>query len=113
MMILRSRIQVLKKLLPKPLQKFNVQLKKKRKQAMDGAEEEIFGVLKVIAGKILESQPPLKPKTPTLKDCQSKLNVLGWLEDDPLYDVALAIFYEPSDRYREGWMQLKPERCAS
>ncbi|GKC27377.1 hypothetical protein Tco_1034671 [Tanacetum coccineum] len=76
---------------------------------MDGAEEEILGVLKVTAGKILESQPPSKPETPTLEDCQNKLKVLGWLEDDPLYDVALAIFCEPSDRYREGWMQLKPE----
>ncbi|GJS69603.1 Myb/SANT-like domain-containing protein, partial [Tanacetum coccineum] len=90
-----------------------VKNKKKRRQSMDGAEEEILGVLKVIAGKILESQPPLKPETPTLEDCQSKLNVLGWLEDDPLYDVALAIFCEPSDRYREGWMQLKPERYVS
>ncbi|GJU43057.1 hypothetical protein Tco_1200323 [Tanacetum coccineum] len=62
--------------------------------------------------RLLDLRLP-KPETPTLKDCQSKLNVLGWLEDDPLYDVALAIFYEPSDRYREGWMQLKPERCAS
>ncbi|GKD56804.1 hypothetical protein Tco_1290191 [Tanacetum coccineum] len=52
--------------------------------------------------KILESQPPSKPETPTLEDCQNKLKVLGWLEDDPLYDVALAIFCEPSYRYREG-----------
>ncbi|GJZ70206.1 Myb/SANT-like domain-containing protein [Tanacetum coccineum] len=87
-----------------------VKNKRKRRQSMDGAEEEILGVLKLIAGKILESQPPSKPETPTLEDCQNKLKVLGWLEDDPLYDVALAIFCESSDRYREGWMQLKPER---
>ncbi|GKD30192.1 hypothetical protein Tco_1240970, partial [Tanacetum coccineum] len=90
-----------------------VKNKRKRIQSVDGAEEQILSVLKVIADKILESQPPPKREIPTLEDCQSKLKVLGWLEDDPLYDVALAIFCEPSDRYREGWMQLKPERCAS
>ncbi|GKC31783.1 hypothetical protein Tco_1039077 [Tanacetum coccineum] len=46
-----------------------VKNKRKRRQSMDGAEEEILGVLKVIAGKILESQPPSKPETPTLEDC--------------------------------------------
>ncbi|GJX23779.1 putative reverse transcriptase domain-containing protein [Tanacetum coccineum] len=38
--------------------------------------------------------------------------ILGVLkvEDDPLYEFALAIFCEPDDCYREGWMKLKPER---
>ncbi|GJZ98283.1 hypothetical protein Tco_0670736 [Tanacetum coccineum] len=61
--------------------------------ALDGREDEEWD---------LEILPLPKPKTPTLEDCQNKLKVLGWLEDDPLYDVALAIFCEPSDRYREG-----------
>ncbi|GKB54317.1 hypothetical protein Tco_0905070 [Tanacetum coccineum] len=87
--------------------------KRKQRQLVDGAEKEILGVLKIIAGKILKSQPLPKPKTPTLEDCQSKLKVLGWLEDHPLYNVALAIFCDPNDRYKEGWMQLKRERCIS
>ncbi|PWA93318.1 hypothetical protein CTI12_AA071570 [Artemisia annua] len=87
-----------------------VKNKRKRKQ-LDGVEEEILGVLKVIAEKIVESEPPLKPEPPTLEDCQSKLIDLKRVEDDPLYEVALAIFCEPNDRYREGWMKLKPERC--
>ncbi|GJV76337.1 hypothetical protein Tco_1507921 [Tanacetum coccineum] len=82
----------------------------KRRQPTDGVEEEILGVLKVIAGKIVESEPPRKLEPPTLKDCQGNLIDLKWVEDDPLYEVALAIFCEPTDRYREGWMKLKPKR---
>ncbi|GKB91482.1 hypothetical protein Tco_0963754, partial [Tanacetum coccineum] len=87
-----------------------VKNKRKRRQPTDGVEEEILGVLKVIAEKIVESEPPRKLKPPTLEDCQGKLIDLKWVEDDPLYEVALAIFCEPNDRYREGWMKLKPER---
>ncbi|PWA48041.1 hypothetical protein CTI12_AA494480 [Artemisia annua] len=82
--------------------------KRKRTQQMDGVETEILGVLKVIADRIIEPEQPPKP---TLKDCQNKLKTIGWADDDPLYEVALAIFCEPNDRYREGWMQLKAERC--
>ncbi|GJS88081.1 Myb/SANT-like domain-containing protein [Tanacetum coccineum] len=87
-----------------------VKNKRKHRQPTDGVEEEILGVLKVIAEKIVESEPPRKLKPPTLEDCQGKLIDLKWVEDDPLYEVALAIFCEPNDRYREGWMKLKPER---
>lgn len=87
--------------------------KSKRKQPMDDVDEEILGVLKVIANKINEAEPPPKPDAPTIEDCQNKMNDLGWAEDDPLYEVALAIFCEQNDRYREGWMQLKPERCVN
>lgn len=85
--------------------------KRKRTQHMDGVETEILGVLKVIADRITEPEQPPKPEPPTLEDCQNKLKTIGWAEDDPLYEVALAIFCEPNDRYREGWMQLKAERC--
>ncbi|GKA61930.1 endoglucanase 8-like protein, partial [Tanacetum coccineum] len=85
--------------------------KRKRAQQMDGVETEILGVLKGIAGKIIEPEQPPKPEPPTLEDCQNKLKTIGWAEDDPLYEVALAIFCEPNDRYMEGWMQLKVERC--
>nr|GEY84626.1 hypothetical protein [Tanacetum cinerariifolium] len=66
---------------------------------------------KVIAHRIIEPEQPPKPEPPTLEDCQNKLKTIRWAEDDPLYEVALAIFCEPNDRYREGWMQLKAERC--
>ncbi|GKB15492.1 hypothetical protein Tco_0849415 [Tanacetum coccineum] len=84
--------------------------KRKRTQQMDGVETEILVVLKVIANRIVEPEQPPKPEPPTLEDCQNKLKTIGWAEDDPLYEVALAIFCEPNDRYREGWMQLKAER---
>ncbi|GJU63021.1 L10-interacting MYB domain-containing protein-like protein, partial [Tanacetum coccineum] len=85
--------------------------KRKRTQQMDGVETEILVVLKVIANRIVEPEQPPKPEPPTLEDCQNKLKTIGWAKDDPLYEVALAIFCEPNDRYREGWMQLKAERC--
>lgn len=85
--------------------------KRKRTQQMDGVETEILGVLKVIADRIIDPEQPRKPEPPTLEECQNKLKIIGWAEDDPLYEVALAIFCEPNDRYREGWMELKAERC--
>ncbi|GJW82627.1 Myb/SANT-like domain-containing protein [Tanacetum coccineum] len=44
-----------------------VKNKRKRRQPTDGVEEEILGVLKVIAEKIVESEPPRKLKPPTLR----------------------------------------------
>ncbi|GJS20389.1 hypothetical protein Tco_0449021 [Tanacetum coccineum] len=71
---------------------------------MDEVEEEILGVLKVIVHKIngpsRASESP--PKPPSIEDCESKLNGLGWDESDPLYETALAIFCYPNDHYREG-----------
>lgn len=74
---------------------------------MDGVETENLGVLKVIANTIINPEQPRKPEPPTLEDCQNKLKNIGWAEDDPLYEVELAIFCEPNDCYWEGWMQLK------
>ena len=78
---------------------------------MDGIKEEILGVLKVIANKINEptSESPPKPKPPSVEDCENKLNGLEWDENDPLYETVLAIFCDPNDHYREGWMKLKPK----
>lgn len=72
-----------------------------------------MGVLKTLADKINECEPPPKSEPPSIQDCQNKLTDIGWVEDNQLYEVALAIFCEPNDRYREGWMQLKPDRCAN
>ncbi|GJZ33184.1 hypothetical protein Tco_0578620 [Tanacetum coccineum] len=52
------------------------------------------------------------PKPPSIEDCESKLNGLGWDKSDPLYETALAIFCDLNDHYRECWMKLKPERFA-
>nr|GEW49905.1 hypothetical protein [Tanacetum cinerariifolium] len=75
--------------------------KRKRTQQMDGVETEILGVLKVIADRIIEPEQPPKPEPPTLEDFQNNLKTIVWAKDDPLYEVALAIFCEPNDRYRE------------
>ena len=90
----------------------HVKTKKRGKQSMDGVEEEILGVLKVIVDNIKQPGPPLT-STPSVEDCENKLNGLGWDEDDPLYEIALAIFCDPNDHYMEGWMKLKPQRCVN
>ncbi|PWA75043.1 hypothetical protein CTI12_AA246390 [Artemisia annua] len=103
-----------------------VKNKRKRTQQMDGVEIEILGVLKLVKlnevissikglkGLIEKKQPKQGYGFISLEmDCQNKLKTIGWAEDDPLYEVALAIFCEPNDRYREGWMQLKAERRLS
>ncbi|CAI9293741.1 unnamed protein product [Lactuca saligna] len=74
-------------------------------------EEEILGVLKMIAHKI--NNKPESPPKPTFEDCEKKLNELGWAKDDPLYLVALTIFCDKKEKYRECWMKLNPERCAN
>ena len=85
---------------------------KKRGKQMDGIEEEILGVLKVLADKIKPSPTSESPpKPPSIEDCENKLNDLEWDETDPLYETVHAIFCDPNDHYREGWMKLKPERC--
>ncbi|GJV45309.1 hypothetical protein Tco_1429845 [Tanacetum coccineum] len=68
--------------------------------------------IEVIANKINQPGPPLT-SPPSVEDCENKLNDLGWDENDPLYEIALAIFCDPNDHYREGWMKLKPQRCVN
>ncbi|PWA73765.1 myb/SANT-like domain-containing protein [Artemisia annua] len=53
------------------------------KQLLDGIEEEILGVLKVIANKINQptSESPPKPEPPSVEDCENKLNGLEWDEN--------------------------------
>ncbi|KAL7593356.1 hypothetical protein Lser_V15G33469 [Lactuca serriola] len=80
------------------------------KRTMSVFEEEILGVLKMIAEKMNKPEPPSKP---TFEDCEKKLNQLGWRKDDPLHEVAYAIFCEENDKYRELWMKLDPKRCAN
>ncbi|CAH1449436.1 unnamed protein product [Lactuca virosa] len=80
------------------------------KRPMSVFEEEILGVLKMIAEKMNKREPPPKP---TFEDCENKLNELGWPKDDPLHEVAYAIFCEENDKYRELWMKLDPKRCAN
>ncbi|GKB23335.1 Myb/SANT-like domain-containing protein [Tanacetum coccineum] len=58
-----------------------IKTKKRGKQLMDGVEEEILGVLKVIANKINQPRPPLT-SPPSVEDCKNK----------------------------EGWIKLKPQR---
>lgn len=57
-----------------------VKTMKRGKHFMDGVEEEILGVLKLIANKI--NQPtlksPPKPEPPSVEDCESKSNGLEW-----------------------------------
>ncbi|GKB90813.1 Myb/SANT-like domain-containing protein [Tanacetum coccineum] len=89
-----------------------VKTKKRGKQLMDGVKEEILGVLKVIANKINQPGPPLT-SPPSVEDCENKLNDLGWDENDQLYEIALAIFCDPNDHYKEGWMKLKLQRCVN
>ncbi|GKD86348.1 hypothetical protein Tco_1357502 [Tanacetum coccineum] len=50
---------------------------------------------------IIEPEQPPKSKPPTLEDCQNKFKTIGWAEDDPVYEVALAILCDPNDLYRE------------
>ncbi|GJY28590.1 hypothetical protein Tco_0404357 [Tanacetum coccineum] len=60
----------------------SVKTRKRGKQFMDGVEEEIMGVLKVIANKINEpiSESPSKPEPPSVEDCENKLNDLEWMK---------------------------------
>ncbi|PWA40334.1 Myb DNA-bind domain-containing protein [Artemisia annua] len=90
--------------------------KRKGKQVMTVVEEEIMGVLKIMAEKHNTPEPP--PKTqklepPTFDDCLKRLDEIGWDEDNQLYDVALAIFCEPNDHYRQAWMKMKADKCAN
>ncbi|GKC39990.1 L10-interacting MYB domain-containing protein-like protein [Tanacetum coccineum] len=90
--------------------------KKKGKQVMTVVEEEIMGVLKIIAEKHNTPEPPTnteKVETPTFDYCLKKLDEIGWDEDNQLYDVALAIFCEPNDHYRQAWMKLKAGKCVN
>ncbi|CAI9293739.1 unnamed protein product [Lactuca saligna] len=80
------------------------------KRPMSVFEEEMLGVLKMIAEKMNKPEPPSKP---TFEDCEKKLNELGWPKDDPLQLVALTIFCDENDNYRECWMKLDPDVCAN
>lgn len=48
----------------------------------------------MISNKINQptSESPPKPEPPFVTDCDNKLNVHEWDENDPLYETALAIF---------------------
>ncbi|KAL7593324.1 hypothetical protein Lser_V15G33470 [Lactuca serriola] len=81
------------------------------KRRMSVFEEEILSVLKMIAHNI--NNKPEPPPKPTFEDCEKKLNELGWAKDDPLHLVALTIFCDEKENYRELWMKLNPERCAN
>ncbi|GJZ16219.1 hypothetical protein Tco_0551896 [Tanacetum coccineum] len=83
-------------------------LNKRKRNKVDGVEIEILVVLKVIANRIVEPEQPPKPEPPTLEDYQNKLKTIGWAEDDPLYEVALAIFCEPIlIAIGKGWIAIK------
>ena len=92
---------------PRPLVKTNT----RGKQLMDRVEEEILGVLKMATDKINPTTSNITP--PMVEDCENMLNDLDWDENDPLYEIALSIFYDPNDHYREGQMQLKLQRCVN
>ncbi|CAH1449440.1 unnamed protein product [Lactuca virosa] len=79
------------------------------KRRMSVFEEEILGVLKMIADNI--NNKPEPPPKPTFEDCEKKLNELGWPKDDPLHLIALTIFCDEEDNYRELWMKLNPNLC--
>ncbi|CAH1449441.1 unnamed protein product [Lactuca virosa] len=81
------------------------------KRRMSVFEEEILGVLKMIADNI--NNKPESPPKPTFEDCEKKLNELGWAKDDPLHLVALPIFCDEKENYRELWMKLNPNLCVS
>nr|XP_043630380.1 uncharacterized protein LOC122601704 [Erigeron canadensis] len=85
--------------------------KKKGKEMMAIVEEEIIGVLKIMAGK--HHSKDQKFEVPTFDDCLKKLNEIGWEDTDPLYDVPLAIFCEPNDHYRQAWMKMNADKCAN
>ncbi|KAI3751548.1 hypothetical protein L2E82_22794 [Cichorium intybus] len=85
-------------------------IKKKQKISEKSIDEEILGVLKIIADKMNKPEPPQKP---TFEDCEKKLNELGWAEDDPLHVAAFAILCDENDNYKECWMKLNPKMCAS
>ncbi|CAI9302966.1 unnamed protein product [Lactuca saligna] len=85
-------------------------VKKKQKMSKKSIDEEILGVLKIIADKMSKSETPPKP---TFEECEKKLKKLGWSEDDPLHVVACAIFCEENDNYKECWMKLNPKMCAN
>lgn len=83
---------------------------------MKVVEEEIVSVLKIMAEKHNKPEPSStseKSQLPTFDDCLNRLNEIGWGDNDPLYDVALAIFWEPNDHYRQAWMKMNPDKCAN
>ncbi|CAH9128021.1 unnamed protein product [Cuscuta epithymum] len=84
-------------------------LKSNGKQANSAIDEEFLNVIRLVASKHVKPEAPLKPEPPTFDDCMNKLKMLGWEEDDPLYGVALAIFCDPNDLYREAWMKIGAE----
>ncbi|CAH9098633.1 unnamed protein product [Cuscuta epithymum] len=81
-------------------------LKSKGKQANSAIDEEFLNVIRLVASKHGKPEAPSKPEPPTFDDCMNKLKMLGWEEDDPFYGVALAIFCDPNDLYREAWMKI-------
>lgn len=90
--------------------------KKKGKQAVGVIEDEIMGVLKLMAEKHNKVEQPTNPEIlepHAFEDCLNKLNELGWDEDNLFYDVALAIFSDSNDYYRKAWMKLKPNKCVN
>ncbi|CAI9293734.1 unnamed protein product [Lactuca saligna] len=76
------------------------------KRRMSVFEEEILSVLKMIAHNI--NNKPEPPPKPTFEDCEKKLNELGWPKDDPLHLVALTIFCDEKENYREIMDEIKP-----
>ncbi|CAH9104904.1 unnamed protein product, partial [Cuscuta epithymum] len=84
-------------------------LKTKGKQANSAIDEEVLTVIRLVASKHAKPEAPSKPEPPTFDDCMNKLKMLGWEGDDPLYGVALAIFCDPNDLYREAWMKIEAE----
>ncbi|KAK1390730.1 hypothetical protein POM88_018908 [Heracleum sosnowskyi] len=53
-----------------------------------------------------------KSNGPTNKECKDKFKGLGWSTDNPLYKLALGIFFE-SESHKEAWMNLDDDEAAS
>ncbi|XP_071739639.1 L10-interacting MYB domain-containing protein-like [Rutidosis leptorrhynchoides] len=86
----------------------HTQLKKRKrngKEEVSLIEEQIVAILSLVAAKYA------KPDHPTIDECITKLDELGWESNGLLYNVTLAIFSEENPTIRTIWMKLKPERC--
>ncbi|GKD39229.1 L10-interacting MYB domain-containing protein-like protein [Tanacetum coccineum] len=53
-----------------------------------------------------------KSKEDDMGACIEKLDKIGWVAQDPMYDTALLLFSQSADN-RKLWLHLKPESCGN
>ncbi|PWA88630.1 hypothetical protein CTI12_AA118650 [Artemisia annua] len=53
-----------------------------------------------------------KNKENDMVACFEKLDKIGWVAQDPMYDTAILLFGQSAD-YRKLWLHLKPESCGN